>query len=221
MLGSRVLNRILDEPGITVFCLLRGEPLERLKTSFSKHHLPISKLETTYSQNRLRLLRTKDLCSSNLGLDEKDYSMLRDCIDTIVHAAWPVNFNLPLAEFKPFIACSCNLAQLAMTAVERVQYHFIGSYASTFNYQGNLVPERILEPRVEDSLAQGYAIAKLIAENSLLRIRTAHPSTFDLTIIRVGQICGDTVIGSWNVDEMMPMMIAFLPVIQAFPRNFP
>jgi Male sterility protein len=68
---------------------------------------------------------------------------------------------------------------------------------------------------------QGYAISKLVAEHSLLRIHHAAPTAFHLNIVRVGQICGDTVTGSWSQKEMMPMMIASLPALRAFPRSMP
>jgi hypothetical protein len=42
-----------------------------------------------------------------------------------------------------------------------------------------------------------------------------------LSLIRVGQICGDTKTGWWSPDEMMPMLIASAPSLLALPLNFP
>ncbi|KAF8523373.1 male sterility protein-domain-containing protein, partial [Hysterangium stoloniferum] len=227
MLGSQVLARILFDPLITVYCVLRGDPWERMLESFRKHGLTESILQVARARGSLRLLKTTDLCSEKLGVSAIEYSNILENVDTIVHAAWKVNFNLPLAEFEPFISCSRALAELSCEASKRVRYHFIGSYASTFNYQetlhrrdsfvlvGKSYPSYIL------IIFQGYSISKLIAENSLLRIHKQYSSNFDLSIIRVGQICGESTTGSWSRNEMMPMMIASLPVIGAFPRSFP
>ncbi|KAK0239710.1 hypothetical protein EDD85DRAFT_460309 [Armillaria nabsnona] len=166
-------------------------------------------------------MRTTDLCGPRLGLTDDNYDLLLDTVGQVVHAAWNVNFNLPLVEFQPFLRCTRNLAEFCLTAKNKVRLNFLGSYASTFNYPDDYVPESALDTKLSYSLAQGYAISKLLAEHSLLRIREAHPQGFDLSIIRIGQICGDTKTGSWSPHEMMPMLIASLPALKALPICFP
>lgn len=78
----------------------------------------------------------------------------------------------------------------------------------------------ILQP-THSYRSQGYAVSKLIAENALLKILKASPNSLELAIVRVGQICGDSVTGYWSPDEMMPMMIASLPTLKALPRSMP
>lgn len=154
MLGASLLSRLLQTPSITVYCPVRGDPWRRLVTSFKKHHLDIQLLERARSQGTLRLMRTADICERRLGLSDEDYNMLVESIDEVVHGAWNVNFNLPLTAFYPFLSCTRSLATLCVTATKIVRYHFVGSYASTFNYDRDLVPERVIEPRLSDSLAQ-------------------------------------------------------------------
>lgn len=154
MLGAQLLSRLLDMPCSTIYCIVRGDPWDRLRTSFTKHQLNVQLLNDARSRGSLHLFRTEDLCARKLGLMDADYDILVESVDEIIHSAWNVNFNLPLVEFLPFLRCTRILAELCFAAKKLVRYHFIGSYASTFNFTGDLVPECPLIPRLADSLAQ-------------------------------------------------------------------
>lgn len=154
MLGSNLLSRLLHHKSTTVYCIVRGDSLAKLSRSFKIHHLDERLLLTAMESGSLILLPTSDLCGPKLGLTDTHYQQLVESVDRIVHAAWKVNFNLPLKEFIPFLKCTRALAELSLTAKKLVQYFFIGTYASTFNYPDKLVPEDILEPRVSFAAAQ-------------------------------------------------------------------
>lgn len=154
MLGATLSSRLLQVPSITVYCLVRGDPWDRLHMSFKKHHLDVQLLEEARARGTLRVMRTANICEHRLGLSDEDYDVLVESIDEVVHTAWNVNFNLPLTAFHPFLACTQSLAKLCASAKKLVRYHFVGSYASTFNYDEDLVPERVIKPRLSDSLAQ-------------------------------------------------------------------
>jgi malonyl CoA-acyl carrier protein transacylase len=68
---------------------------------------------------------------------------------------------------------------------------------------------------------QGYAIAKLVAEHALLRLAKSMPGVFDLAIIRLGQVCGDTLKGAWAANEAVPMMMSSLPTLRVLPMHVP
>lgn len=61
----------------------------------------------------------------------------------------------------------------------------------------------------------------MIAEHSLLQLFRTHREDVSLAVIRVGQVCGDTRTGDWSQNEMMPMMIASLPLLGALPATMP
>jgi thioester reductase-like protein len=46
---------------------------------------------------------------SNLGLDENTIQEMQTTVTQIIHAAWPVNFNLSLPQFTPHIQGVHNL----------------------------------------------------------------------------------------------------------------
>lgn len=68
---------------------------------------------------------------------------------------------------------------------------------------------------------KGYAISKLIAEHAMISIHGYHPALFDLRIVRIGQICGNSVTGDWTQDEMVPMIIKSAPFLNAVLRDVP
>ncbi|KAJ8518263.1 hypothetical protein ONZ45_g4622 [Pleurotus djamor] len=221
MLGSMLLAILLQNKRNTVYCIVRGDARTRLQQAFKRHQLDAGCLGEALSRGSLVLMNTRDISSHHLGLSDEEYNRISDDIEEVVHAAWTVNFNLPLVEFYPMLRVSRNLAELCIKSKKYVRYHFIGSYASTFNYPEDLVPERAIPPMLSTSLAQGYAISKWIAEHALLLIHKSCPQAFHLSIIRVGQICGDTHTGDWSLNEMMPMMIASLPALKVLPMVFP
>ncbi|KAL4262188.1 hypothetical protein AB1N83_005913 [Pleurotus pulmonarius] len=221
MLGCLLLERLLQNTAHHVYCIIRGEPMNRLRQAFEQHSQDTHILESAVSRGSLTLLSTSDLTNPRLGLSTADYNVLSDNVDEVVHAAWNVNFNLPLVEFYPILCYTRLLAEFCVNAKKRVRYNFIDSYAGTFNYPEEMVPERALEPKLSYCLSQGYAISKMVAEHSLLKIFGSHREDFSLAVIRVGQICGDTRTGDWSQNEMMPMMIASLPSIGVLPATMP
>ncbi|CAA7262013.1 unnamed protein product [Cyclocybe aegerita] len=221
MLGCQLLSRFLCHTNSHVYCIIRGDPLVRLQSAFKRFQQDERHLEDALTDGRLHLMQTGDLCAGQLGLTPVEYTTLLDHVDRIIHLAWPVNFNLPLKDFLPFLACTRGLVDFCYSAKKLVRFFFIGSYASTFNYLAERVPENELPLNVSYSLSQGYAVAKLIAEHSLIKTHRNDPSAFRLSIIRVGQVCGDTVTGFWSQDELMPMVIASLPALRALPALFP
>ncbi|KAF8636091.1 hypothetical protein AX17_003796 [Amanita inopinata Kibby_2008] len=221
MLGTLLLSRLLGSHLYTIHCIIRGDPLARLIHSFEKYGRDAQLIRASLERGSLRLYKTTALSDDDLGVRRDVYAMLVGCVDIVIHVAWTVNFNLPLREFMPLLKATRSLAQLCVESQKRVVYHFVSTYASAFNFPAESVPESAVEPKLSYSLAQGYAISKSIAEHALLRIHAAHRSSFHLVIQRLGQLCGDTSIGSWNPDEMIPMLIAALPTLGALPSFLP
>ena len=162
MLGSRLLSRFLENQDVTIYCIVRGDPSVRIRSAFERFKLDISAFNDALSKGTLHLMQTSDLCGPKLGLSDANYTVLLNNIDHVIHLAWPVNFNLPLSAFYPFLACTRMLVELCYAAEKVVKLHFTGSYASTFNFPGMVVPERELAPKVSDSLSQVSMISAVI-----------------------------------------------------------
>jgi hypothetical protein len=158
MLGARLLSLLVRLPNITVCCPIRGDGWKRLKVAFTKQNLDLDPLQAAYDRGAVRVFSISDLCAPQLGLSQLDYDWLCRYVDQIVHAAWSVNFNLPLSEFDGLLRCTRNLAELCLIASKRVRYFFIGTHASTFEYEGQSVPESIIPPRRADAMQQASAL---------------------------------------------------------------
>lgn len=135
--------------------------------------------------------------SSNLPLlNDKQHLYLRTNLTHIIHAAWPVNFSLPLSSFEPHIAslhALLNLAQSVQT--QRPARVLFASSVGVANAAspGTIVPETSLSgDRDLGCWAQptGYAYSKLVAEQILTRASTS--SNARTTILRIGQIVPST-----------------------------
>ena len=67
------------------------------------------------------------------------------------------------------------------------------------------------------SVGTGYGESKWVAENILLRARKE--ADVRTTVVRVGQLCGDSVSGGWNEKEWVPALLRGSQVLGAFPQR--
>lgn len=79
------------------------------------------------------------------------------------------------------------------------------------------IPESFIGPDPTVALSTGYAQSKYVVER--LTQSASKILGIPVTILRVGQLCGSTVTGHWNTDEMWPILFASSvhPAINALP----
>ncbi|KAA1472726.1 FabD/lysophospholipase-like protein [Dentipellis sp. KUC8613] len=221
-LGSHMLAKLLTSyDTVVVICLVRGDPLPRLHASFDRRGLDPAILDEASKAGKLQLLSTSSLADKHLGTTAADYARLLETVDIVIHSAWRLDFNIPLSGFKADIGATRSLAELCACGARRPSLNFTTSISTTFGVPEELVPERPLEPLAKYALSQGYALAKVVTEHTLYRLHTAAHQSFPLRILRVGQLCGDTLTGFWSTDEMAPMLLASIPALRAVPREMP
>jgi thioester reductase-like protein len=68
------------------------------------------------------------------------------------------------------------------------------------------------------ALSTGYAQSKYIVER--LALFAASHLNMPIRLLRVGQLCGNTITGHWSPDEMWPILFATCAKLGAVP-NFP
>lgn len=125
---------------------------------------------------KLVALPTNDLSAPNLGLSSPAlFAVLQDTTTLIVHAAWPVNFNIGLASFRPQLAGLRRLLDLAADVPFRrpARLLFTSSISAVFGMPaGSAVPEG---PIAELGYAAptGYARSKLVGERICERAAAA------------------------------------------------
>lgn len=156
-----------------------------------------------------------------LGLSQVDYTFLVQNTTLIVHAAWAVNFSMRLQSFeKDHIAGLSNLINLALQSPKPTPPRFLlcSSTASVLGTPpANPIPEKIShDPRSASPL--GYSRSKWVAEAICERAHTGTRMKGRIAVLRIGQLCGDTQRGIWNITEAWPLMLSSLEVTGSLPQ---
>ena len=223
-LGSYILDALLRSTiPMSIICFNRDGSLER-QTKISQSR----GLGTSLFSEKVTFL-DGDLTSPDFGLASKDiYIRLLADTTLIIHNAWPVDFNKPLAAFMPHIEGVRKLIDFANQANRRPRILFASSIASVANYQPpNTVsspPSEVTVPEVplpfSPSLPSqtGYARSKHLAETLLYQSSALLPTT----ICRIGQIAGplrDSRKQSWSTTEWFPSLVISSAFIGCLPES--
>ncbi|KAF6229077.1 hypothetical protein HO133_007191 [Letharia lupina] len=211
--GAHILTLLLNQPTISqIYCLIRGaDPLPRLQKSFQDKRLP------PLSSPKLRILAS-DLSDPHLGLSPADYTTLKSSTTHIIHCAWPVNFQLGLPSFIPSLHGLQNLIQLSLSGTLPMPARLI--FCSSISVAlGTPGPTRIPEAPIK-SLEQvsqtGYAASKLVGEQIVQAAVENHGAR--ATVLRIGQVVGDTKAGVWNDTEAFPLIIRSAVTMGVLPE---
>lgn len=219
-LGTFVLYSLLQRPGIGhIFCLNRATDggRETQTNRFRSMGIPLKDLE-----NRVTFAHA-NVSAPLFGLDEAVYTEIKDRVTLVIHNAWPVNFNLNLAAFRPQLAGLVNLFSLASAAApRRVHFSFISSMGAVVNADKKPVPEEIQE-NFDSAAPSGYARSKLVAEN--ICDAAARHLGIPITVARLGQIAG--AVGEfnageaavWNRREWFPSLVVSSAHIGCLPES--
>ncbi|TVY14249.1 Non-canonical non-ribosomal peptide synthetase FUB8 [Lachnellula arida] len=203
--GIHLLRALLDRHGIAhIFCLNRGEDGGR---AMQYKNFGAAGLSTTGLDDRITFIKA-DLHLPSLGLDSITYESLCAQVGLIIHAAWPVNFNLALSAFRPQLAGVINLLALAASAASPpVRFTFVSSVAAVEGYIDGPAPEEILDS-LDTPAPFGYARAKFLAE-LLIDVAARHfGDAIFTTVVRVGQVAGPVQRhGLWNPKEWFPSIV--------------
>ncbi|TLD33420.1 hypothetical protein PspLS_00308 [Pyricularia sp. CBS 133598] len=164
-----------------------------------------------------------DPAAPRLGLNPMVYAGLQGMVTHIVHAAWPMNYLLPLRCFRPQFAFLRNLLQLAAhgrgPTVPR--FVFVSSIAAVarvgLGRGGVPIPEAPV-PVKTSACGVGYADGKLVCEKILENAARDFPDLLEVTTIRCGQITGARQSGVWNDKEQIPMLLKSGQNLGSLPR---
>ncbi|EMR87674.1 putative ochratoxin a non-ribosomal peptide synthetase protein [Botrytis cinerea BcDW1] len=203
-IGSYLLQALLNRDGIAnVFCLNCGEDGGKAK---QRKIFTASGFATTKLSNRVTFIKA-DLESPSLGMDEHAYKSLSGEIDLIIHAAWPVNFNLALSAFRSQFAGIINLLTLAASTNSTTRFVFVSSIAAVEGHTAGPALEEIIFS-LKTSAPFGYARAKFLSELLVDAAGQHLGETISTTIIRIGQIAGPVLNpGLWNPREWFPSVM--------------
>lgn len=167
--------------------------------------------------NRLTFLPA-DLSQESLGLEEDTTEELLRRLTVVMHSAWAVNFNLGVRSFESqHIKGAYNLINLCLRAKTRrpARFYFCSSISAA---AGTPLPATIEEYHIEDlthAQAMGYARSKLVTEHIIQA--AAEKIGMTASVLRIGQIVGDTNNGLWNTTEAIPLMLQTAKTLGALP----
>ena len=192
-------------------CLVRGTTprasQERVAKSLYQRRLEHD-VDALVKSRKLRCVPCS-LSDSNLGLDASTYSELKQNTTLIIHSAWAVNFNTRLRSFiKDHIAGLKHILAFTLSSQNSPQVLFCSSIASVTNSSSSPILETVSHDP-EDASPLGYSRSKWVAEQICCRVHQHHPSLQSrFKVLRIGQLCGDTKFGIWNMSEAWPLMLS-------------
>jgi nucleoside-diphosphate-sugar epimerase len=216
-LGSYLLNTLLQDPSIKqIICLNRSaDAAERQLASFEDKRLSSAWLTET---DRVKFWHSS-LDEEYLGLALDKYDYLQDHIDVVIHNAWLVNFNLPVAAFKSQIIGLRRLLALVEKASHDASFHFVSSVSTVagLSAPGLVIPETL--HGMGAVLQQGYGESKFVGE-SICGIASQN-SNSRIVIHRVGQLGGpsDSEAGIWNTRDWFPSLVRSSQTMQRLPDS--
>lgn len=160
-----------------------------------------------------------DLSQPSLGLDETITNELLHNLSVVIHSAWAVNFNIGVRSFEQqHIRGAYNLINLCLRAktAKPARFYFCSSISAA---AGTPLPAVIKESHIDDlshAQSMGYARSKLVTEQI---VKAAGEKTgLVASVLRIGQIVGDTTSGLWNTTEAIPLMIQSVNALGALPE---
>lgn len=231
-LGAHILEILLQDSTVSrVYCLVRAEgsdqASERILESLRSRDLAMPSSDTG-KESKLVSLACR-LQDDKLGLAGSEWERLASEATLMIHSAWSVNFSLKLRSFQDQLAGVANLLELRnATRSSAARFVFISSTAAVISAaQGDRPISETLSSDPDDASPLGYSRSKWVAENILASARVsgsfATPTSLStsglaspgiaeertpITIIRVGQLCGNSSTGAWNATEAYPIMLS-------------
>ncbi|CAE6355575.1 unnamed protein product [Rhizoctonia solani] len=217
-LGSHILAQLLANSQVRKIWAInrphhasRPSVAQRQRASFEDKALPVGLLD----HPKLTFLEC-NLNESRLGLLHDDYEAIRSSATTIIHNAWQVDFNWNLQSFEPNVQGTRHLVDLALSSTWKRAPRLI--FTSSISVAGLGVPGRLLDEAyiTRSTIAPGfgYGESKYVAERVL---EAAKFAGLDTCVIRLGQLSGDRVSGSWSKTDWFPSVLASSLTIGYFP----
>ncbi|KAF5372256.1 hypothetical protein D9757_009649 [Collybiopsis confluens] len=157
----------------------------------------------------------------SFGLDAMLYNKLLNTVDFAVHNAWRVDFNIKLLSYEPLLLGVHNLLKFCSEAKSqggRPRVFFISTLATVNSAPSNGLPVKE-EPFSDPTLAigNGYSESKWVAEQ--LFYHAASECGIDATVVRSGQLSGDSKVGGWGQQEWVPTLVSLSQTFGSVPRR--
>ena len=210
-LGTALLSTLISFPSVhRIYALIRTpSPFQKLHSSLLDRSLDPHIL--TSISSKIVVLGNYSMQDPLLGLDIDTYQLLSHTVTLVIHNAWKMDFNLPLAAFDDCLRSCMSLLRFCHAGRASKVFAFTSSVATCLgsgsgNFEtGGVVREDAVGDDASVSAGTGYALSKYVVER--LTQTASRELGMHVRILRIGQLCGDTATGIWSEREMWPMLI--------------
>jgi len=237
-LGTALLQSLSASPRISkIYAMVRGLDREgKLRRSLLSRGL---NPKAVFGSGKVEVMNYS-MQDPLLGLDVGEYAKLAQNVTIIIHSAWKMNFNQGVEHFEDdCLASKCISLSIGVVSQRLLliiytgtmfllrlacagrpkSFAFTSSISTCLNtFPPTIIPEGPISDSPSVALSPGYAQSKYIIER--LTSFVASDLNMPIHLLRVGQLCGNTLTGHWNSDEMWPIMFATCSKLGAVP-DFP
>jgi thioester reductase-like protein len=212
-LGGHLLNSLLKNTRMSVYCLARGADRScvatRLRQSMERYRIWDPAFET-----RLKII-LGDVALPQLGLESETYSMLCEEVDAIYHSAAIVDWVRPYGALrKANVLGTLDLLRIAC-ATKPKPFHFVSTAAVCYSTWGSRdVQETDDVYPYLNGLHLGYAHSKSVAEALVVQ---AGERGLPVTIHRPSLLTGSRASGVSNADDLLSRLFRGMIQMEAAP----
>ncbi|WQF86924.1 Putative AMP-dependent synthetase/ligase domain, phosphopantetheine binding ACP domain, AMP-binding [Colletotrichum destructivum] len=228
-LGSHCVADLARRPQVRrIICLIRKEkganaPPPPGGGPFDRRTLKARGLDLAEEEwSKIATLEV-DPTAEKLGLMPMVYAAMQERVTHVVHAAWPMNYLIPLRSFRYQLQFLRSLLEFAAHGPGRTKRRlvFVSSIAAVakigLDNPGSAIPEAPVSPE-EATCGIGYADGKLACEKIVERAAETYAGQLEVTSVRCGQITGAKGTGVWNTNEQIPMLLKSAQSLGSLPQ---
>ncbi|KAJ5290907.1 hypothetical protein N7478_000158 [Penicillium angulare] len=221
-LGCHVLKTLLDSVSTKkVICIVRvGNTGNNVDSKVARDRIleSLRQREIDIGPDELSKITAipGDLGHANFGETLHKHKEVLQSVTTIIHAAWPVDFNWTLESFIPQLSSLQELVNLSLEVCQApARMLFCSSISTALSTPAPATIPESLIGQMQYAQSTGYAQSKLCAEYILNN--AAMEAGADTIVARIGQIVADTKAHIWNSNEAIPLMVRSVNAIQILP----
>lgn len=212
-LGAHLLVALSRQNVSQIWCLCRAkndqEAEARVEASLKTRRLPsIQKLTAKVT------CLAADLTAADMGLSESSFATIAQRATAVIHAAYPVNFNMSVESFATSIQSSVHLMNICSQSTFQSTFHFCSSVSAATRRKSSTILETISSDPL-DAQEMGYAQSKWVVE-AICR-KSSEEKSQPCVVHRIGQMVGDSEHGVWNETEAIPLMFKAAQTVGALP----
>lgn len=202
-LGAQVLAEILRTTDWKVVCLVRADDETMAERRIFAALAGTGRDCPDYDRRVIPL--RGNLSESDFGLSADDMDTLAATIGQIIHCAAEVTWIKPYRHLRSsHITGTLNVIRLACRGSIK-PLHFVSTLAICYVPDGPAVIDEATDMSAYlDHIPLGYAQAKCVAE---MLLRQAAGRGLPVSILRCGLICGDSVSGMSNHEDIISRML--------------